>query len=77
MRERNGETEREALAAELRALRESTGRGVLAWAELLGVSRVTVWRWEHGKDRPTEPALRLARRLAEDLSTKGRKNESV
>jgi len=64
-------SKREPPGQELRRLREGAGLGVPAWAELLGVSRVSAWRWEAGKRLPRESILRLARRIAAELSQRG------
>lgn len=45
--------------AELVARRESLGLGQSALARRLGISVVTVWRWEHGDHKPP-PWLELA-----------------
>lgn len=39
-------------AQQLRSLREAQGLSVRSLANLLGVSKVTVWKWEKGDSRP-------------------------
>jgi len=39
-------------AQQLRSLREAQGLSVRSLASLLGVSKVTVWKWEKGDSRP-------------------------
>lgn len=39
-------------AQQLRSLREGQGLSVRSLANLLGVSKVTVWKWEKGDSRP-------------------------
>jgi len=41
--------------------------------EYLGVTRMTLWRWEHGKARPSQLAQRQLRRLHK--KTEVRNNE--
>lgn len=45
------------------ALANAVG-GVVALAELVGVSRMTLYRWSAGEHPPSGPALRLLRRIA-------------
>ena len=52
--------------AELRQLREECGMTRAQWADALGVSRISAWRYEAGEQNVSEPVLRLARRVAED-----------
>jgi transcriptional regulator with XRE-family HTH domain len=39
-------------AQQLRSLRQGQGLTILALARLVGVSKVTVWKWEKGDARP-------------------------
>lgn len=39
-------------ALQLRSLREAQGLSVRSLATLLGVSKVTVWKWEKGDSKP-------------------------
>lgn len=41
-----------AFALQLRSLREAQGLSIRALADLIGVSSVTVWKWEKGGTRP-------------------------
>lgn len=43
----------EELAQQLRALREAQGLSVRVLAELVGVSKVTIWKWEKGNCKPS------------------------
>lgn len=53
-----------AFAQHLRSLRERQGLSVRALAELVGVSKVTIWNWERGH---SEPRARLMSPLAKAL----------
>lgn len=69
-------------AQHLRSLREAQGLSVRALANLIGVSKVTVWKWEKGDSKPrarmlaplakaldvAPPQLRLAGGLAEGIT---------
>ena len=49
---------------QLRTLRETHGLSVRALAERVGVSKVTIWKWERGDNEPrTRHLLPLARAL--------------
>ena len=51
-------------AQQIRALRESQGLSVRALANQLGVSKVTVWKWEKGDSKPRRRLIApLARAL--------------
>lgn len=51
-------------AQQIRALREAQGLSVRALANLLGVSKVTVWKWEKGDSKPRRRLIApLARAL--------------
>ena len=52
-------------AAELKRIRARLGKSQRALADLIGVDRVTVARWETDVRRMPEMAARLVRRLAE------------
>jgi len=50
----------------LRAMRESLGLSLTEAGTAAGVSRVTIWRWEHRQRRPHgEAAVRYLRALEE------------
>jgi len=51
-------------AQQLRSLREAQGLTVRALAERVGVSKVTIWKWEKGE---SEPRARLLAPLARAL----------
>lgn len=51
-------------AQQLRSLREAHGLSVRALAGLVGVSSVTIWKWEKGESRPR---IRLLAPLAKAL----------
>ena len=57
---------------QLTALRKRTGLERSAFADLLGVERTTIWRWETGSrkiDRFTEEAIkRLVERLINETA---------
>ena len=55
---------REEWAQQLRALRMAQGLSVRVLAELVGVSKVTIWKWEKGNCRPSP---RLITSLAKAL----------
>ena len=59
-------------ADEFKRLREAAGLTQAECAELLGVHRVTVARWETGTRRIPEMAARLLARVRKDRSRKGR-----
>ncbi len=44
-------------AQRLRSLRETHGLSVRALAERVGVSKVTLWKWERGENQPRERHL--------------------
>jgi len=52
---------------EISRLRASVGLSRIAFAELLGTSDVSVWRWENRERTPSEMTLRLARRVVAEL----------
>lgn len=52
---------------QLRALREAQGLSVRALASLVGVSSVTIWKWEKGDSRP-RPRLMTPLARALDVS---------
>lgn len=54
----------EELAQQLRALRQAQGLSVRSLAELVGVSKVTIWKWEKGS---CKPSARLISSLARAL----------
>ncbi|MDE2437229.1 MAG: helix-turn-helix transcriptional regulator, partial [Sphingomonadales bacterium] len=57
----------EAFAARLQRLRKDRGLTLAAIADVLGVSKPTVWAWEQGRSRPTAEHMRgLARTLGLD-----------
>jgi transcriptional regulator with XRE-family HTH domain len=58
---------------ELTRIREALGLTREQLAEALGVTRVTVWRWEAGERAIAEPAARLAERLLKERRAKKRK----
>ena len=51
-------------ASHLRSLREARGLSVRALADSVGVSKVTIWKWERGDN---EPRARMATALARAL----------
>lgn len=51
-------------ASQLRSLRETRGLSVRALADSVGVSKVTIWKWERGDN---EPRARMATALAQAL----------
>lgn len=51
-------------ARQLRSLRQAQGLTVLALAEAVGVSKVTIWKWEKGD---TQPRARMIPQLAKAL----------
>lgn len=53
-----------AFASQLRSLREARGLSVRALADSVGVSKVTIWKWERGDN---EPRARMATALARAL----------
>lgn len=53
-----------AFASQLRSLREARGLSVRALADSVGVSKVTIWKWERGDN---EPRARAATALARAL----------
>lgn len=61
---------------ELRAIRSRLGLGRGGLAARLGVSRSTVWRWEHGIHPVDAIAERLLRILSEAEQQRGREEES-
>lgn len=52
------------LAQQIRALREAQGLTVRVLADLVGVSKVTIWKWEKGS---CKPSARLITSLAKAL----------
>lgn len=50
----------------IRAMREGLGMNQSEFADLLGVTRVTVWHWENGKQRPAQNYCRQALREAQE-----------
>jgi DNA-binding transcriptional regulator YiaG len=70
----------ETLPVRLARLRKQQGLTLESLAELVGVSKPTVWAWEQGKSRPTPDRLaKLAARLGvveEDLLT-GRNHDAL
>lgn len=72
-------------AQQLRSLREAQGLSVRALANMIGVSKVTVWKWEKGDSKPrarmvgplaqaldvAPPQLRLAGNFVEGLTDRG------
>src|SRR4051812_45439827 len=54
------------LAARIRTLRSGLGLSQAALAETLGVTSVTVSRWEHGHSRPTSAVQRRLEGLRAD-----------
>jgi transcriptional regulator with XRE-family HTH domain len=51
-------------AQQLRSLREAQGLSVRDLADLVGVSKVTIWKWEKGESEPrTRMILPLAKAL--------------
>jgi len=55
---------------ELKVIRERLGLSQAALAEMIGVARETVARWETGTRRITEPAARLIGRIAAEKKSK-------
>jgi transcriptional regulator with XRE-family HTH domain len=58
----------EAVGAALRRLRLQKGISLTDFAEQVGVSRPTIWSWEHGRTHPKEnriPALARALNVSE------------
>ncbi len=49
-----------AFGARLRWLREQRNLGLVSFARLVGVSKPTVWKWEHGVVRPRQRSLAAA-----------------
>lgn len=62
------------LAQQLRALREAQGLSVRVLAELVGVSKVTIWKWEKGS---CKPSARLITSLAKALDVPTTKLEAL
>jgi transcriptional regulator with XRE-family HTH domain len=61
---------------DLKRIRQKLGLTQKGLAERLGVTLVTVGRWEAGMRRITEPMARLIERIAaEERKKKGRKEE--
>lgn len=54
-------------AQHLRSLREAQGLSVRALADMVGVSSVTIWKWERGDSRP-RPHLLLPLARALDVT---------
>jgi len=51
-------------AQQLRSLREAQGLSIRALADLVGVSKVTIWKWERGDNEPRDRLIvPLARAL--------------
>ena len=61
------------LARNVRAIRKSLGLTQADFAVLLGVTRVTVTRWETAKAAVTEPMAKLIRLVAGSRRASGEK----
>lgn len=65
-------------AHQLRALREAQGYSIRALASLVGVSSVTIWKWEKGESKPRARMLApLARALHVPTSVLGASTHPV
>jgi DNA-binding XRE family transcriptional regulator len=64
--EPRGDDAQETLARRFRRLRKQNGFSQGDLAERIGVSKPTVWAWEHGRARPQEARLK---EIAEALGT--------
>lgn len=69
MPERTQDKDSKGLARRLRSLRAARGLTVQALADEVGVSKVTIWKWERGASRPRRRMVAsIARALGVDPS---------
>lgn len=62
--------------AAMRAKREKAKVDLVVLAEILGVSRITLWRWETGVTKPGRPQQMAWRMLLEELISQGIQDRS-
>lgn len=53
-------------SAQIKELRDRGGFSLKEWGYLLGVSYVTIWRWERGDYSPKGSSMTLVELLARD-----------
>jgi DNA-binding transcriptional regulator YiaG len=56
-------------SATIRSMREERNLSLEEMAHQLGVSVTTLWKWEHGKQRPTGLSVRRLDEIASKVGT--------
>lgn len=57
----------------IKLIRKKLGLSQKAFADAIGVDRITVWRWESGHTQPSEMAVRVVNHVLSLHDTKKKK----